>query len=318
MMDKLTSLRQMTTIVADTSDISEIKHYKPQDVTTNPSLILNAVNIPEYRKLINKSIQFASKQSKNKIERIQIAAEILGVYIGIEILKLIPGRISTEIDAYYSYDIDNSIVKARNLIKHYNDAGISNNRILIKLAATWQGIRAAEQLEKEGINCNMTLLFSFAQARACAEAGVYLISPFVGRILDWHILNTDKKCYEPSEDPGVISVSKIYNYYKQYRYKTIVMGASFRNVNEIIELAGCDYLTISPILLKELSSTKGNVICKLASNNHAMKPRPEKITESEFLWQHNNNPMAVDKLAQGIRNFAVDQNKLKKIISSLI
>jgi transaldolase len=221
------------------------------------------------------------------------------------------------VDARLSYDTEGSVNKARSLIKLYNDAGISNERILIKLASTWQGIRAAEQLEKEGINCNLTLLFSFAQARACAEAGVFLISPFVGRILDWYKANTDKKEYAPHEDPGVVSVSEIYEYYKQHGYETVVMGASFRNVGEIIELAGCDRLTISPALLKELAESEGSLERKLSWNGE-VQARPAKMTESEFLWEHNQDPMAVDKLAQGIRNFAVDQGKLEKMIAELL
>ncbi|WP_034912157.1 transaldolase [Erwinia sp. 9145] len=317
MTDKLTSLRQLTTVVADTGDIAAMKLYKPQDATTNPSLILSAAQIPEYRKLIDDAVSWARDQSSNRDEQIQHAADKLNVNIGLEILKLVPGRISTEVDARLSYDTEGSINKARTLIKLYNDAGISNDRILIKLASTWQGIRAAEQLEKEGINCNLTLLFSFAQARACAEAGVFLISPFVGRILDWYKANTDKKEYAAHEDPGVVSVSEIYKYYKQHGYETVVMGASFRNIGEIIELAGCDRLTISPGLLKELAESEGALERKLAWAGD-VKARPAKMTESEFLWQHNQDPMAVDKLAQGIRNFAVDQGKLDKMIADLL
>ena len=317
MTDKLTSLRQLTTVVADTGDIAAMKLYQPQDATTNPSLILNAAQIPEYRKLIDEAIAWARQQSSNKEEQIQYASDKLAVNIGLEILQLIPGRISTEVDARLSYDTEASINKARSLIKLYNDAGISNDRILIKLASTWQGIRAAEQLEKEGINCNLTLLFSFAQARACAEAGVYLISPFVGRILDWYKANTDKKEYAPHEDPGVVSVSEIYEYYKQHGYETVVMGASFRNVGEILELAGCDRLTISPSLLKELAESEGSVERKLSFSGE-VKARPAKMTEAEFLWQHNQDPMAVTKLAEGIRNFAIDQGKLEKMIAELL
>ncbi|HAK10373.1 MAG TPA: hypothetical protein DCM72_13665 [Shigella sp.] len=256
MTDKLTSLRQYTTVVADTGDIAAMKLYQPQDATTNPSLILNAAQIPEYRKLIDDAVAWAKQQSNDRAQQIVDATDKLAVNIGLEILKLVPGRISTEVDARLSYDTEASIAKAKRLIKLYNDAGISNDRILIKLASTWQGIRAAEQLEKEGINCNLTLLFSFAQARACAEAGVFLISPFVGRILDWYKANTDKKEYAPAEDPGVVSVSEIYQYYKEHGYETVVMGASFRNIGEILELAGCDRLTIAPALLKELATAK--------------------------------------------------------------
>mgnify|MGYP000917522595 FL=1 len=317
MTDKLTSLRQLTTVVADTGDIAAMKLYQPQDATTNPSLILNASQIPEYRKLIDEAVTWAREQTSNKEEQIQYAADMLNVKIGLEILKLVPGRISTEVDARLSYDTEGSINKARALIKLYNDAGISNDRILIKLASTWQGIRAAEQLEKEGINCNLTLLFSFAQARACAEAGVYLISPFVGRILDWYKANTDKKEYAPHEDPGVVSVSEIYQYYKQHGYETVVMGASFRNVGEIVELAGCDRLTIAPALLKELAESEGTLERKLSYTGE-VKARPAKMTEAEFLWEHNQDPMAVDKLAQGIRNFALDQAKLDKMLAELL
>ncbi|MBW7981518.1 transaldolase [Enterobacillus tribolii] len=317
MTDKLTSLRQLTTVVADTGDIAAMKLYQPQDATTNPSLILNAAQIPEYRKLIDEAIAWARGQSSDKAQQVVDATDKLAVNIGLEILKLVPGRISTEVDARLSYDTVASVAKAKRLIKLYNDAGISNDRILIKLASTWQGIRAAEQLEKEGINCNLTLLFSFAQARACAEAGVYLISPFVGRILDWYKTNTDKKEYAAHEDPGVISVSEIYQYYKEHGYETVVMGASFRNMGEILELAGCDRLTIAPALLKELSETQGSVERKLGFSG-SVKARPEKLTEAAFYWQHNQDPMAVDKLAEGIRKFAIDQEKLEKMIADLL
>lgn len=317
MTDKLTSLRELTTVVADTGDIAAMKLYKPQDATTNPSLILNAAQIPEYRKLIDDAVSWAREQSSKREQQLIDATDKLAVNIGLEILKLIPGRISTEVDARLSYDTESSVAKAKRLIKLYNDAGISNDRILIKLASTWQGIRAAEQLEKEGINCNLTLLFSFAQARACAEAGVFLISPFVGRILDWYKANGDKKEFAPHEDPGVISVSEIYSYYKEHGYETVVMGASFRNSGEILALAGCDRLTIAPALLKELSETAGGVERKLAYTGE-VKARPAKMSEAEFYWQHNQDPMAVDKLADGIRKFAVDQGKLEKMIADLL
>ncbi|MCW2487032.1 transaldolase [Candidatus Symbiopectobacterium sp. NZEC127] len=317
MTDKLTSLRQLTTVVADTGDIAAMKLYKPQDATTNPSLILNAAQIPEYRSLIEDAVKWAREQSSKREQQLVDATDKLAVNIGLEILKLIPGRISTEVDARLSYDTEASVAKAKHLIKLYNDAGISNDRILIKLASTWQGIRAAEQLEKEGINCNLTLLFSFAQARACAEAGVFLISPFVGRILDWYKANTDKKEYAPQEDPGVVSVTEIYEYYKAHGYETVVMGASFRNSGEILELAGCDRLTIAPALLKELSESTGDVPRKLAYSGE-IKARLAKMTEAEFYWQHNQDPMAVDKLADGIRKFAIDQGKLEKMIEDLL
>ncbi|HCM61935.1 MAG: transaldolase [Morganella sp. (in: enterobacteria)] len=317
MTDKLTSLRNLTTVVADTGDIAAMKLYKPQDATTNPSLILNAAQIPEYRQLIDEAVTWARGQSDSREQQIIDAGDKLAVNIGLEILKLIPGRISTEVDARLSYDTKASIAKAKRLIKLYNDAGISNDRILIKLASTWQGIRAAEQLEKEGINCNLTLLFSFAQARACAEAGVYLISPFVGRILDWYKANGDKKEFAPAEDPGVISVTEIYNFYKEHGYKTVVMGASFRNSGEILELAGCDRLTIAPALLKELSEATGAVERKLEYKGD-VKARPAPLTEAEFYWAHHSDPMATEKLADGIRKFAVDQGKLEKMIADLL
>jgi transaldolase len=314
MSDKLTSLRKITTVVADTGDISAIKLYKPEDATTNPSLILNAAQIQEYQPLINEAIKWAREQSNSREQQIIDACDKLAVNIGLEILQLIPGRISTEVDARLSYDSDACIKKARRIIELYNSAGIKNDRILIKLASTWQGIRAAEQLEKEGINCNLTLLFSFAQARACAEAGVYLISPFVGRILDWYKANTDTKEYAPQEDPGVISVTQIYNYYKQHGYKTVVMGASFRNSGEILQLAGCDRLTIAPALLKELSESQGEVVRQLTSNGQTQSP-PQPMTEAEFYWQHHADAMATDKLAEGIRKFAIDQEKLEKMVA---
>jgi transaldolase len=305
----------MTVVVADTGDIDAIKKYQPQDATTNPSLILSASALPQYAPLIDEAIAYAKAQSADKAQQLIDAEDKLAVNIGLEILKIVPGRISTEVDARLSYDTQATVEKARKLIALYNEAGISNDRILIKIASTWQGIRAAEILEKEGINCNLTLLFSEAQARACAEAGVYLISPFVGRILDWYKANTDKKEYAPAEDPGVISVTKIYNYYKEYGYKTVVMGASFRNVGEIIELAGCDRLTIAPALLKELQENSTALVRKL-DNKGEVKAKPQPLTEAEFYWQHNSDAMAVEKLAEGIRKFAVDQEKLEAMLSA--
>ena len=315
MTTQLDSLRNMTVVVADTGDIDAIKKYQPQDATTNPSLILSASALPQYAPLIDEAIAYAKAQSADKAQQLIDAEDKLAVNIGLEILKIVPGRISTEVDARLSYDTQATVEKARKLIALYNAAGISNDRILIKIASTWQGIRAAEILEKEGINCNLTLLFSEAQARACAEAGVYLISPFVGRILDWYKANTDKKEYAPAEDPGVISVTKIYNYYKEYGYKTVVMGASFRNVGEIIELAGCDRLTIAPALLKELQENATALVRKLDYKGE-VKAKPQPLTEAEFYWQHNSDAMAVEKLAEGIRKFAVDQEKLEAMLSA--
>jgi hypothetical protein len=315
MTNQLDSLRELTVVVADTGDIDAIRQYKPEDATTNPSLILSAAALPQYAALIDEAIAYGKQQSQDKAQQLVDAEDKLAVNIGLEILKLVPGRVSTEVDARLSYDTEATVAKARKLIALYEAAGINKNRILIKIAATWQGIRAAEILEKEGINCNLTLLFSEAQARACAEAGVYLISPFVGRILDWYKANTDKKEYAPAEDPGVISVTKIYNYYKQYGYKTVVMGASFRNVGEIIELAGCDRLTIAPPLLKTLHETPNAVVRKLGFQGE-VQAKPQPLTEAEFYWQHNSDAMAVEKLAEGIRKFAVDQGKLEEMLLS--
>ncbi|WMY95327.1 MAG: transaldolase [Arsenophonus sp.] len=317
MIDKLTSLREITRVVADTSNIIDIKTYKPEDATTNPSLILNVIQIPEYKKLIHETIRWANKSNLSNKERIINACDKLVVNIGVEILKHIPGKISTEIDARYSYDENACIKKARRIIELYNHSGINNDRILIKLAATWQGIRAAEKLEKENIHCNITLMFSFAQARAAAEAGVYLISPFVGRIFDWHQEHVFQKSINLKEDPGVIFVKKVYAYYKRHGYKTIVMGASFRNSNQILQLAGCDCLTISPKLLQELSNIKGAVIPQLKFDGPFAKA-PKSITEEKFYWEHNFDAMASEKLADGIRKFAVDQEKLENILAKAI
>ncbi|WP_419206824.1 transaldolase [Photobacterium leiognathi] len=313
MSTKLEQLRALTTVVADTGDIKDITKYQPEDATTNPSLILKAAQIAEYAPLIDASIAYAKAQSSDKAQQVQDTCDMLAVNIGKEILNVVPGRISTEVDARLSYDTEGSVAKARQLIKMYNDAGISNDRILIKLASTWEGIRAAEILEKEGINCNLTLLFSFAQARACAEAGVYLISPFVGRIMDWYKAKEGRD-FAPQEDPGVISVTNIYNYYKEHGYNTVVMGASFRNTGEILELAGCDRLTISPQLLQELEEAQGEVVEKLKAATE-LKDRPAAMTHAEFLWEHNQDAMAVEKLAEGIRNFAIDQGKLEAMIA---
>lgn len=312
MQNKLEQLRKVTTVVADTGDIEAIKKYQPEDATTNPSLILKAATIEAYAPLIADAIDYAKQQSDTKQQQVEMACDMLAVNIGKEILKTIPGRISTEVDARLSYDTEASLAKARQLVKMYNDAGINNDRILIKLAATWNGIQAAKVLEKEGINCNLTLLFSFAQAQACAEAKVFLISPFVGRIMDWYKAKQGTD-FSATEDPGVLSVTQIYNYYKEHGYKTVVMGASFRNVGEILELAGCDRLTISPQLLQQLSETEGVVETKLFSNVEVKTP-PAALTEAEFLWAHHQDPMAVEKLAEGIRNFAIDQNILETMI----
>lgn len=316
MSNQLEQLQKLTTVVADTGEVAAIIKYKPEDATTNPSLILKAAQLESYSHLIDESVAYAKIQSDDQAQQVVDTCDMLAVNIGKEILKVVPGRISTEVDVRLSYDTEKTVLKARKLIKLYNDAGITNDRILIKIASTWQGIRAAEILEKEGINCNLTLLFSFAQARACAEAGVFLISPFVGRIMDWYKAKEGRE-FAATEDPGVISVTKIYNYYKEHGYKTVVMGASFRNLGEITELAGCDRLTISPALLQDLSECNEPLVAKLVDNG-ATKAQPEKMTEADFLWQHQQDPMAFDKLAEGIRGFAVDQVKLEDMILSYL
>ncbi len=308
----LEQLKSVTTIVADTGDVGAIRAVKPQDATTNPSLVLKASALPEYAPLIDDAIAYAKAQGGDKAAQIENAADKLAVSIGLEILKVVPGKISTEVDARLSFDKDAMLAKARKLMKLYNDAGVKNDRVLIKLASTWEGIQAGEQLEKEGINCNLTLLFSFAQARACAEAGVFLISPFVGRILDWYKAK-EQRDFGADEDPGVVSVRGIYKYYKEHGYKTVVMGASFRNVGEIMALAGCDRLTIAPTLLEELASVEGHLTRHLVDNG-ATKERPARLTESEFRLQHNADAMATEKLAEGIRGFIVDQDKLEKML----
>ncbi|MCP3863347.1 transaldolase [Marisediminitalea aggregata] len=313
MSNQLASLRKITTVVADTGDIEAIKKYQPVDATTNPSLLLKAAGMPQYASLIDDAVAWAAEQSSDPAQQLTDAADKLAVSIGKEISATIPGRISTEVDARLSFDTEATIAKAERLVQLYADAGIDKSRILIKIASTWEGIKAAEVLEKQGVNCNLTLLFSFAQARACAEAGVFLISPFVGRILDWYKKSTGKDSYEASEDPGVVSVTNIYNFYKANGYNTIVMGASFRNTGEILELAGCDRLTISPNLLEELANTDGEVEAKLVDNGATEAPG-ERLDESGFRWEMNEDAMATEKLAEGIRNFAADQDKLETML----
>ncbi len=313
MENQLEQLKRLTTVVADTGDIEAIRRYHPQDATTNPSLLLKAAEMPQYATLLRDALSWATTQSADPQQQLKEAADKLAVSLGCEILKIVPGRISTEVDARLSFDTQASIDKARKLIRLYNEAGISNERILIKLAATWEGIKAAEVLEREGIQCNLTLLFSFAQARACAEAGVYLISPFVGRILDWYKSRPQQTEYTAQDDPGVLSVSRIYDYYKRHDYPTVVMGASFRNVGEILALAGCDRLTISPALLEELSSLSGELPRRLQPTQTG-QPRPQPLSEAQFRWEQNQDAMATEKLAEGIRNFAIDQDKLEQLL----
>ncbi|XP_015114513.1 transaldolase isoform X2 [Diachasma alloeum] len=297
-----------------------MEQFKPTDATTNPSLILAAAHQKKYAHLLDKAVQYGKKAGSTLAEQVEAAMDMTCVLFGQEILNIIPGRVSSEVDARLSFDKEASIEKAKKLIALYEEAGISKERILIKLASTWEGIQAAKELEeKYGIHCNLTLLFNFAQAVACAEAGVTLISPFVGRILDWYVANTDKKTYESNEDPGVISVTKIYNYYKKFGYKTVVMGASFRNVGEIKELAGCDFLTISPKLLEDLEKSQ-EPLKKALSLEAAKKCDLQKISlgEAQFRWLLNEDQMATDKLSDGIRKFAVDMRKLEKLLQEKI
>ncbi|MHC6647366.1 transaldolase [Alteromonas sp. HB246098] len=314
MMSILEQLKSVTTIVADSGDINSIKSILPIDATTNPSLILKSAKEEQYSYLLNLAIENTDDTSN-----IADICDRLIVNFGCEILKHIPGRISSEVDARLSFNTQASIDKGRKLISMYEEAGVSRDRVLIKLAATWQGIKAAEQLEKEGIHCNLTLLFSLPQAIACAEAGVTLISPFVGRILDWFKAK-DNKDYHGKDDPGVKSVTQIYNYYKSYGYQTVVMGASFRNTEEILQLAGCDLLTISPDLIHQLSKMDGELEVKLDSSKVVAKSNADikKLTYEEFLWQFNEDAMAVEKLSEGIRNFAKDQEALELLVKEFV
>ncbi|XP_017772748.1 PREDICTED: probable transaldolase [Nicrophorus vespilloides] len=320
MASALEQLKNVTTVVADTGDFEAMKVYKPTDATTNPSLILAAANLPQYKPLIEKAINYGKKIGGNMDEEVEATMDMLCVLFGCEILKVVPGRVSTEVDARLSFDKEGSVAKAKKIIQLYEDEGIKKERILIKLASTWEGIEAAKELEsKHGIHCNLTLLFSFAQAVACAEAGVTLISPFVGRILDWYVANTDKKTYKGEEDPGVVSVTKIYKYYKKFGYKTVVMGASFRNIEEIKALAGCDLLTISPKLLGELEKCGDQLETKLSKEDAANCTLQKlDMTEQKFRWMLNEDKMATEKLSDGIRNFAADCIKLENIIKGLM
>ncbi|MDP2761903.1 MAG: transaldolase [Sideroxyarcus sp.] len=316
MSNLLQQLHSMTTIVADTGDIEAIRQHRPEDATTNPSLLFKAAALPEYVPLIDAAIRWAKAQSREREQQVRDAMDRLAVNVGAEVLKSIPGHISTEVDARLSFDTAATLAKARKLIALYNAAGISNDHVLIKIAATWEGIRAAEILEREGIHCNLTLLFGFAQARACAEAGATLISPFVGRILDWHQAKSGRD-FTAEEDPGVMSVRRIYAYYKAHGYPTVVMGASFRNMGEIVALAGCDRLTIAPALLKELEATQGVLERKLIDNG-ATEARPAPMAEIEFRWALNEDAMATEKLAEGIRGFTADQIKLEQMLAQHI
>ena len=312
---QLDQLKQFTRVVADTGDFGSLKQYAPQDATTNPSLILKAVSMPEYRHLLEKALADTRSANVPASERIAHTMDRLLVGFGIEILKIVPGRVSTETDAHLSFDRDGLIAKAKRFIELYRANGISRERVLIKIASTWEGVRAAEVLQKEGINCNMTLLFSLVQAVACAEAGAKLISPFVGRILDWHRKNSGKE-FAPEDDPGVQSVKTIYAYYKKFGHPTEVMGASFRNAGEILELAGCDLLTISPALLGELQKSTALVARKLSPEMAAASEIERlKVDEKTFRWLLNEDAMATEKTAEGIRLFHADALKLEKMIA---
>lgn len=312
MASRLEQLRQMTTVVADTGDIEAIRRWQPVDATTNPSLLLKAVRMPEYDHFIDEAVAWAMNQGGNRQQRIEDAADMLAVMVGREVLAIVPGRISTEVDARLSFDREATIARVHKLVDLYAAHGIGRERILIKVAATWEGIRAAERLQKDGIQCNLTLMFSMAQARACADAGVFLISPFVGRILDWHKAHSDHD-FSGEADPGVQSVQAIYHYFKAHGYTTEVMGASFRNIGEILQLAGCDRLTISPTLMQELDASSEQVERKLSPNVQPRR-RELRLIEPDFRWQLNENAMATEKLAEGIRTFTADLLKLEHLI----
>ncbi|MDC9719290.1 MAG: transaldolase [Gammaproteobacteria bacterium] len=315
-MNKLQQLKAMTTVVADTGDLEAIKQYQPQDATTNPSLVLKAAQMPMYAALVTQAKQWSAAQGGDKQAQMDNTCDYLAVAIGKEILTAVPGRISTEVDSRLSFDTDATVARALKIINLYSQQGVSKDRVLIKIASTWEGIQAGKQLEEQGINCNLTLLFSFAQAIACAEAGVYLISPFVGRIMDWYKASMGVESFVPTEDPGVISVSKIFDYYKQHGYKTVVMGASFRNTQEIEQLAGCDRLTISPALMQSLEDDNGPLIRQL-NNTQVLEAQPKiNLNQAAFRWLHNEDAMATEKLAEGIRNFTRDQEKLETLLLS--
>jgi transaldolase len=314
-MNKLDQLKKMTKVVIDTGDIDSIKEHGPIDATTNPSLILQAAQKQEYKSLVLDAIQYSKAVGHRYKNTEEAMMDKLFVNFGTKILELIPGRVSTEVDARLSFDIEGSIEKAHHLIALYKDAGIDKSRVLIKLASTWEGAQAAIQLEKEGIHCNMTLMFSLAQAIICAEANATLVSPFVGRILDWYKKAQGVEGFAADKDPGVVSVTTIYHYYKKFGYKTQVMGASFRNKEEILELAGCDLLTIAPNFLEELSQQEGDLPRKLQPDASAEKDIQKlNVDEKTFRWMLNEDPMATDKLAEGIRNFAKDTVKLEEYI----
>ncbi len=313
MPSELESLKKYTTVVADTGDIEAIARHRPQDATTNPSLLLKAAQLPQYRALVEEAVHYAAKQNVERSAQTELFMDKLAINFGLEILKIIPGRVSTEVDASYSFDTEGTLNKARSLIELYRRAGIDRERILIKVGSTWEGIRAAETLEREGIHCNLTLLFSFAQAVACAQAKVTLISPFVGRIYDWYKKAGGGADIPIQDDPGVASVRRIYNYYKKHDYATQVMGASFRKREQILELCGCDLLTISPDLLAKLTDNSGEVEPKLTVAAAKASDVPKvSLDEKTYRFEHNQDAMAVEKLSEGIRSFYQDARKLER------
>ncbi|NKB77044.1 MAG: transaldolase [Gammaproteobacteria bacterium] len=316
-MNQLAQLKQMTTVVADTGDIDAIRQFAPQDATTNPSLLLKASEDPKYIHFLDQSRVWASAQGGSDSEMLANMTDYFAVLVGADITRIVPGYVSTEVDARVSFDTSAMLVKARRLIDLYEQQGVNKTRVLIKIASTWEGIEAARELEKEGVRCNLTLLFGFAQAQACADAGAYLISPFVGRILDWHKKQFPEADFSGDNDPGVQSVSRIYHYYKANNYQTIVMGASFRNIGEIQALAGCDRLTISPGLLEELSTQKAKLEQRLFTDHADMTEVNNPINEKVFRWAMNEDAMASEKLAEGIRNFAKDQVKLEQLLGKI-
>jgi transaldolase len=312
-MNILDSLKRYTTVVADTGDFEAIAEHKPRDATTNPSLLFQAAQKPHYQHLVDEALDFAIRSPGDPAARSVAFIDRLFITFGCEILKIVPGRVSTEVDAGLSFDSEGTLAKARKLIGMYQKAGVGRERVLIKIASTWEGIRAAEQLERDGIHCNLTLLFSFAQAVACAEAGVTLISPFVGRIYDWYRKERGVKDIPADEDPGVASVTRIYDYFKKFSYKTQVMGASFRKVDQIVGLAGCDLLTISPDLLEQMEKTEGSVSRRLSVDRaEASDAQKIHLDEKSFRWMHNQDAMATEKLAEGIRKFYADARKLEQ------
>ena len=310
-MNKLEQLKSMTQVVADTGDLDAIVQYQPQDATTNPSLLLKAADLPRYQPLLKEAQRWGREQGGSPASRAAAACDYLGVSIGLEIQNILPGRVSTEVDARLSFDSKATIARARRVIDLYESRGSNRNRVLIKIASTWEGIQAARELEADGINCNLTLLFNFAQAVACAESGVYLVSPFVGRILDWHLAASGKAAMPAAQDPGVQSVTQIYNYYKQHGYETVVMGASFRNVGEIEQLAGCDRLTISPQLMQALAEDTSRLERKLEPDRTGDAVTKMELDENTFRWMMNEAPTATEQPAEGLRLFTRDQEKLE-------